>query len=194
MKRIRALTEAERAIWAQVAATVTQRLNGPSTRDDLVASVDQPHTETLDRDRVAKAAPKPPAALPKPELAVPPALAPIERRLKQRLSRGQRTVDAKIDLHGMRQDEAHAALHRFLASAHARGAGLVLIVTGKGGRKSAEERSFGDFTQGERGVLHRLAPLWLADPEMRRFVIGFEQAAQGHGGSGALYVRIRRAR
>ena len=196
MKRIRALTAAERALWAEVAATVKPRApqeqTGPAigeTADAAAAALGLPE----------KTAPAP-IAKPKatdrtgPVLPKTPPLAAIERKLKQRLSRGQREADAKIDLHGMRQDEAHAALHRFLSGAHARGASLVLVVTGKGGRKVFDDRSDLDFTRSERGVLHRLVPLWLADPEMRRFVIGFEHAAQGHGGSGALYVRIRRAR
>jgi len=44
-----------------------------------------------------------------------------------------------------------------------------------------------------RGVLRRQVPLWLALPELRRYVIGFEDAHVGHGGEGALYVRVRRA-
>ena len=44
----------------------------------------------------------------------------------------------------------------------------------------------------ERGVLKRQVPLWLESGELRPFVIGFESAGMGHGGTGALYVRVRR--
>ena len=115
MKRIRALTAAERALWAEVAATVKPRApqeqTGPAigeTADAAAAALGLPE----------KTAPAPiakPKATDRTGPVVPktPPLAAIERRLKQRLSRGQREADAKIDLHGMRQDEAHAALHRF---------------------------------------------------------------------------------
>jgi DNA-nicking Smr family endonuclease len=111
-------------------------------------------------------------------------LAPIERRLRQRVGRGQSPVDGVLDLHGMRQDEAHRALLSFIRRKHHDGATLVIVVTGKGGGLSPA----GD----ERGVLRRLVPHWLADPGVRGCVMGFETAARGHGGEGALYVRIRK--
>jgi DNA-nicking Smr family endonuclease len=37
-------------------------------------------------------------------------------------------------------------------------------------------------------------PLWLELPEFRHFVVGFGEAHVGHGGQGALYLRLRRAR
>lgn len=195
MKRVRALTEHERALWAHVAKSVL-----PMKRGSLPAAVPMEALleEVEERPGAIGLAPVP-AAPPLPPLdrkpqAKPksPPLAPIERRLRQRLSRGQRAVDAKIDLHGLRQDEAHAALTGFLHRAHASGAGLVLVVTGKGGRKPDGDAPA--YLEPSRGVLNRLVPLWLADPDARRFVIGFETAAAHHGGSGALYVRIRKAR
>ena len=69
--------------------------------------------------------------------------------------------------------------------AHGDGATFVLVITGKG-RPSAAE--------GERGVLRRQVPLWLGLPDLRSLVVGFEEAHIGHGGEGALYVRLRRAR
>jgi DNA-nicking Smr family endonuclease len=62
----------------------------------------------------------------------------------------------------------------------------VLVITGKGGRA--------DEARSERGVLKRQVPLWLRLPEFRPYVVGFEDAHIGHGGEGALYVRVRRAR
>jgi len=133
----------------------------------------------------------PPAVAPVPAPAIPrpPPLAPLERKLRQRLSRGNLAVDGHLDLHGMRQGEAHLALLRFVQQAHRSGARVVLVVTGKGGGDGAAIA-----TEHERGVLRRLVPHWLAEPGLRGLVLGFEQAARGHGGGGALYVRIRRAR
>ncbi|WP_201829085.1 Smr/MutS family protein [Microvirga zambiensis] len=141
-------------------------------------------------------APKPALAPPSPVLhplpvpakpALPP-LAPVERRTLQALRRGRKDVDSVIDLHGMRQEEAHFALLSFLHRAQSSGYGLVLVITGKGGAAAG----FGIFE--ERGVLRRMVPHWLRLPDLRALVIGFEEASPQHGGSGALYVRLRRRR
>ena len=84
----------------------------------------------------------------------------------------------------MTQIRAHRALSGFLQRAHEDGMSFVLIITGKGKMGS----------ESERGVLRRQVPLWLNLPEFRTLVVGFEEAHIGHGGEGALYVRIRRAR
>ena len=126
---------------------------------------------------------------PAPRPAKPPAppLAPIERRLKREIARGRAAIDAALDLHGLTQAEAHQALRGFLRHSQARGARLVIIVTGKGG--GLDER--GQWPH-ERGVLRRLTPHWLREPDLRPVVLGFEEAGRAHGGSGALYVRLRR--
>jgi DNA-nicking Smr family endonuclease len=111
----------------------------------------------------------------------------VERKTLQALRRGTRPVDGIIDLHGLRQAEAHGALLRFLHRSQASGHGLVLVVTGKGGAASG-----GLFD--ERGVLRRMVPHWLRLPDLRSLVLGFEEASPHHGGSGALYVRLRRRR
>lgn len=107
----------------------------------------------------------------------------------RRLRRGAHDVEAVLDLHGMRQAEAHAALRGFLRSMQARGTTLVVVVTGKGGALGPAPYDGGD----ERGVLRRVVPHWLSGPELRSLVVGFEAAGPRHGGGGALYVRLRRA-
>ena len=120
--------------------------------------------------------------------AAPPAPATaLDRRLKQRIARGTHTIDARLDLHGLSQTQAHDALRRFLRSSQAKGARIVLVITGKG----AAAR---DDRDGERGVLKRQVPLWLRQAEFRGAVIGFETAGAAHGGEGALYLRLRKAR
>ena len=138
----------------------------------------------------AVASPKPSPAVriarapkPNPAPAVPP-LAPLGRRERSQLSRGRKDIDARLDLHGMTQTRAHHALFSFLQRAHSGGLTFVLVITGKG-RMGAET---------ERGVLRRQVPQWLSLPEFRSLVVGFEEAHIGHGGEGALYVRIRRSR
>jgi DNA-nicking Smr family endonuclease len=114
----------------------------------------------------------------KPAAPKPPPHAPLDRRTRSRVVRGGVEFDARLDLHGLTLERARPRLASFLASAQARGAGLVLVITGKGGT----------------GALRRETPFWLSSPELRSLVIGFEEAAQSHGGAGALYVRIRRPR
>jgi DNA-nicking Smr family endonuclease len=115
----------------------------------------------------------------------PPPLAPLGRRMKQRVARGKETIDDRLDLHGYTQAQAHGALRHFLSAAQARGTKLVVVVTGKGGSRRADG-------EGESGVLRRQVPLWLKLPEFRALVVGFETAHRAHGGEGALYVRVRR--
>ena len=125
---------------------------------------------------------------PHPQPAKSPPLAPLGRRLKQRVARGREPIDARIDLHGMTQAQAHSALLVFLQRSQADGARMVLVVTGKG--SGANERD----PAASRGVLKRQVPMWLSLPEFRSLIVGFEDAHIGHGGQGALYVRVRRSR
>ena len=116
----------------------------------------------------------------KPARREPPPLAPIEKKLLRRLASGREPIDDRLDLHGMTQAQAHAALVGFIHRAHARDIRIALVITGKGN----------EF--GERGVLRRVVPLWLREPLLRALVSSVEEAARPHGGAGAFYVRLRR--
>jgi DNA-nicking Smr family endonuclease len=181
-RRLRLLSDDEIELWLTVTRSITPRPGAHLP--------DPPARETPDEPPKTAAAPAvlPPGPAKPPAAPKVPALAPIEKKLKQKLSRGRITADAVIDLHGMRQHEALPALQRFLAQAQREGAKLALVVTGKGERNSKES----DHFDREVGVLRRLVPIWLGAPEFRPFVIGFEEASRPHGGTGALYVRIRR--
>jgi len=113
-----------------------------------------------------------------------PPLVPLGRRERAQLSKGKKEIEARLDLHGMTQARAHRALSGFLHRAHGDGLTFVLVITGKGKIGAGSER----------GVLRRQVPEWLSQPEFRTLVVGFEEAHVGHGGAGALYVRIRRSR
>jgi DNA-nicking Smr family endonuclease len=117
----------------------------------------------------------------------PPPLAPIGRRTRQRLARGTQSIEARIDLHGLTQDRAHGALMRFLRDAQANGMKFVLVITGKG-------RARLDTDGNPGGILRREVPRWLKREDFRAYVVSYEPAHVGHGGEGALYVRLRRAR
>jgi DNA-nicking Smr family endonuclease len=181
-RRKRGLSEEERALWETVAKQVKplrkrHRLPKPS-----MAPVEPANHVTPK----AAASPKSfaPVRIVVPPKPSPPPLAPIGRRERSHLSRGRKEIDARLDLHGMTQMRAHRALFGFLQRAHHDGLTFVLVITGKG-KMGAES---------ERGVLRRQVPQWLGLPEFRALVVGFEEAHIGHGGEGALYVRVRRAR
>jgi DNA-nicking Smr family endonuclease len=129
-------------------------------------------------------------AAPKPKPA--PAPLSLERRKARQLSSGRIEIEGRIDLHGMRQSEAHTALIRFLHRAYADGRRWVLVITGKGAaqRTSLDERLAAEGV--ERGVLRRNVPRWLAEPDLAGIIIGFTTAAIKHGGEGALYVHLRK--
>jgi DNA-nicking Smr family endonuclease len=159
----------------------------------------KPASERQERPKPAaepKAKPAPPAAQPlnviarpaPPSPQPPPALAPLDRRTRARVARGSLAIDARIDLHGLTQAAAHRRLIKFLGEAQAAGAKLVLVITGKG--RPDDRPLMGE----ERGVLKRLVPIWLGAQEMRTLVVGYETAGRGHGGEGALYVRVRSRR
>ena len=111
----------------------------------------------------------------------------IDRRRAEQLKRGQIRLEARLDLHGLFQDEAHAALAHFLTSCAAAGKRCVLVITGKGSERlgSAPPRP---------GVLQTAVPRWLAEPALRDTIMGFGPAGRYHGGAGALYVLLRRRR
>jgi DNA-nicking Smr family endonuclease len=181
MSRRRQLSEDERALWRGVARSIMplRRREAPAEPPAAAASDD---TGPAGADPVPAGRQDP---TPRQKNSAP--LVPLGRRLRQRVARGRDPIDDRIDLHGMTQSRAHAALLQFLQRAQAGDARIVLVVTGKG---TAKAESHGGH---ERGVLKRQVPLWLALPEFRSLVVGFEDAHIGHGGQGALYVRLRRS-
>jgi len=123
-----------------------------------------------------------------------PPLSQLDRRKARKISSGRIEIEARIDLHGMRQSEAHTALRRFLLNAHAKGRRWVLVITGKGitPRGSSDVGEYAGLRDEDRGVLKRNVPRWLAEPGLRAIVISFAAAATRHGGEGALYVQLRK--
>jgi DNA-nicking Smr family endonuclease len=115
----------------------------------------------------------------------------IERRKARRIARGAEEIDARLDLHGMTQDEAHRALTHFIHRCQAQSLKTVLVITGKGG--AGGELSSGPASRA-RGVLRQNVPRWLNEPLLAALVIGYSAASVRHGGDGALYVRLRRRR
>jgi DNA-nicking Smr family endonuclease len=184
MSRRRSLSDEEHALWRGIARSIKPlpRARPAKEISDAVVSA-----ETAIEPPVAAKSPPVRQPSPPPQKEAPP-LAPLGRRGKQRVARGRDPIEGRLDLHGHTQDEAHPALLHFLRNAQADGKKTVLVVTGKGTRRNERD------TAAERGVLKRAVPQWLSLPEFRSIVLGFEAADIRHGGEGALYIRLRRAR
>jgi DNA-nicking Smr family endonuclease len=176
MARRRAPTADETRLWRSAMRDV-QPLHGP------LPSLDPPPPPSPS----SIAAPATVASTPPPKTA--PIMAPsppaprkpngVDGKTMRQLSRGERTVEAVIDLHGMTLEAAHGALRRFIAQQAQAERRCLLVITGKGGTERP-------------GRLRREVPLWLAD--WKPPVLTVVQASPRHGGAGALYVLLQRRR
>ena len=170
MSRMRRPTPEELALW-QSAIAGTARLEADRSPPSLPVTPSSAPAEssgTVSRPRRM-------SALLDPERPVD-----LDRRSWLRLKRGQVTIEQTLDLHGLTQGEAHRRLGAFLARAQAAGCRCVLVITGKG--------------LGSGGTLRHMVPRWLNEPDNRERVIAYTPAQPRHGGSGALYVLMRRRR
>lgn len=181
-RRRRPLSEEERVLWERVTESAEPLHRRKPVAPPVEATKPKPKPQ-----KPASLAPVLPPYVPAPQPAPTPAA--IDRRTRARLGRGSLDVDARIDLHGLRQDAAHHRLRTFLIRGQEEGHRLVLVITGKGSTASPT-----DFGREERGVLRRSVPAWLDSAEFRGLVAGYDEAGARHGGGGALYVRIRRRR
>lgn len=180
MPRDRKLSHEDRVLWKAVART-TRPLEGhrlPENWLDEAAAPDAGQPAKAKRPAGSPVRPVAPAPADRPK----PGLNPIERPVRRKIAKGRLPLEARIDLHGLMQAEAHDLLHAFLVRAHERGLRHVLVITGKG------------TSRGGEGVLRRGVPQWLAKPEFRGLVSGYDEASRGHGGEGALYIRLKRRR
>ncbi|MDE0808022.1 MAG: Smr/MutS family protein [Alphaproteobacteria bacterium] len=169
-----------------------------------------PSTRPIVKGVEAKAAKKPKTSIATPAPSSPsnytPAVFPaslndygpgrspgLDKRSALRLQRGKREIDGRIDLHGMTQTEARSALTGFVTNGHRHGRRCLLVITGKGRRLAQEhEMSWGGGEVREIGVLRRMVPSWLKDEPLRGCVLAYSQAQPKDGGSGALYVLLKR--
>jgi DNA-nicking Smr family endonuclease len=163
----RPLKPEEQRIWGMVAATV-HPLHGRSEPKparpqtlDAAARIDPKDLKVAHRGRKG-------------------AVEGIEPNRKHRITREREEIGGRIDLHGLTQDRAQAALEAFLARAWDEGWRAVLVITGKG-------------VQGD-GVLKKRTPDWLGAAHLSHIVAGISDAHKRHGGDGALYVALKRKR
>ena len=129
------------------------------------------------------------------DLAVAPVGRPepgLDRRTAERLRRGERAPDGRIDLHGLTAERAHRVLERRIGEALGRGQRLILVITGKGGKKRSDADA--PFMREGEGVLRQQAPRWLRSGPHAAQIVGIYQAHPRHGGAGALYVYLKKRR
>ncbi len=172
--RDRPPTSDELALWQRAMGDVARRRPG----DALSPARPAPRGDGPNRTKRQSSGPAT-GVVSAPKLLAPGAL---EAKFKRHLARGRIGIDARLDLHGAQQAEAHARLTRFIEHSRRKGHRSVLVITGKG--------SAGAFGE-ERGVLRRLVPEWLRQTPLAPHIIGLAPAAPQHGGAGALYVLLR---
>jgi DNA-nicking Smr family endonuclease len=161
----RPLKPEELKVWSMVAATVHPLTGRSEPRKAMPQTLDAPARIEPKRADEAKKRRR-------------EALEGIEPNRKHRIAKEREEIGARIDLHGMTQDRARAALEGFLARAWAEGWRAVLVITGKG-------------VQGD-GVLKKRVPDWLGAAHLAHIVAGISEAHRRHGGEGALYVALKR--
>jgi len=191
----RRLSPEERELWRRVVSD-TAPLHPPaataSVPDPVVPEppriVDVPKSP---RRRTAAPAEPPKVTLdlaPDPQDALRRESPLMDRRRFEQMRRGKLEPDARLDLHGMTLEAAHAALTGFVLSAHASDLRLLLVITGKGRAPDG-----GQWPQ-RHGILRHGVPHWLAAPPLASRVLDVVPAHQRHGGGGAYYVYLRRKR
>ena len=189
----------EAELWNQVARSVDKVRSKPRvpSQVDVVDPTPAPPArgapapaKTEPRPRASRPAPPPP---PPPKAARPPPLADFDRRAVRQVASGKVAIDARLDLHGMRQRDARTQLHAFLRAAQARALKTVLIITGKGDTTAERDHLAGALGKPQRGVLRHSVPQWLEEPELRPVVLSYTSAGTRHGGDGALYVQLRKS-
>lgn len=177
------LSAEDRDLWMKVARTLTPldpQKKAAFDAELLAAELSHPPASIGSKPETATAINAPKTE--RPTTALP--LHKLEHRYRKKLVRGVAPIDARIDLHGLTQHQAHDRLRGFLYEAQRRGHKVVLVITGKGGQGFMDER----------GILRRVVPQWLTMPDLRPVIVGYEEAHAVHGGAGALYVRVRRKR
>ncbi|MGD9663716.1 MAG: Smr/MutS family protein [Novosphingobium sp.] len=190
MKPPRGLSPDEAAVWARLAKTITP-LAGRPVPPVKSAQPPAPTPRPMQSAKVARrpaSPPAPPPAPAKPNLYArgPATRQGLDSSWERKLAKASIAPDFTLDLHGTTLDGAHRRLDSGLDQARAIGARLVLVVTGKPRPTHAADR-------GERrGAIRAKILDWLASGPHASQIAAIRTAHPRHGGSGALYVVLRR--
>ena len=199
-RRHAGLTPDEEDLWRHVVERVHPlRRARPSSdihQSDPTDGADAPRVPADDKPTVVRQPRRwqPLVTTPVPKLPLTPHVGDgFDRKRLKRIATGRIEIEARLDLHGLRESEAHMRLRGFLRQAQAQGKRTVLVITGKGRIDDDPSTPF-DFgaDRTPRGVLKRNVPRWLTEPDIAGLVVSFTTAHTRHGGEGALYVHLRR--
>ena len=192
MKR-RDPTDGEILLWQQAMREVL-----PVKRRRRLLGLMTSGASTSIRPAVMTAANGPAKSVTKASVAVvskPVMASGLDGGTLRRLKDGKVDPEARLDLHGQTQVQAHARLVSFIHRAREHGLRCVLIITGKGTSSSRRDEHHPVWMHdASRGVLRALVPRWLGEGELKKHVSGHAEAHVRHGGSGAIYVYLRQNR
>ncbi|MEM7176239.1 MAG: Smr/MutS family protein [Pseudomonadota bacterium] len=205
MTKRRGLTPEDRALWQKV-TTGTNRLKKPGTPEKPNAKpkpgtspaqsypqvdfpvrgseVIRPAGQSLRGSTRIDLADHAPKQVGRPEPG-------LDKRTADRLRRGERAPEARLDLHGMTAERAHRALNGFIARSVSQSLRCVLVITGKGGRQNSDDAP---FMRSDQGVLRQAVPRWLKSGPYHGQIIGIFESHPRHGGGGALYIYLKKKR
>ena len=179
--------EDDAELWARIARSAKPLTKNRATQVDVPRKPPAPPKSMARKAGTASVpAPKPPS---RPSHT--PSAGGLDRQTARKLDKGHLAVEARLDLHGMRQRDAHAALRKFLKWAQGQDYRHVLVITGKGAVR-AEGQSF--YEDEARGVLRQAVPHWLSLGDLAPLIVSCAEAPRRLGGGGALYVRLRKLR
>jgi DNA-nicking Smr family endonuclease len=174
----RDLTEQEKRLWAYATRHVAPL--GARAHDDD-DSTEEPKSDAESLARLLEQ--KPVSSTRRSSTKAPTA------KTSTRRPRSDVPPQARLDLHGMTQDEAHSALFRFINMSVALGLKHVLVITGKGRSESVGVSRL--HPNEGRGILRRLVPMWLEAESVQGMVEAIGSAPPKMGGSGALIISLK---
>ncbi|WP_338447234.1 Smr/MutS family protein [Pelagerythrobacter marensis] len=188
MSAPRGLSEAEKAAWQRLAATVTPlagRKTPPPLGEVAARSADGGGKQS------APSRPRPAPSTARDASGPPPPKgedAGLDSHWERRFRAGSVAPDFTLDLHGHTLDAAHARLESGLFQAKAMGARVVLLIAGKPRPVDAADRG------NRRGAIRAKILDWLAAGPHGSDIAAIRKAHRRHGGEGALYLVLKRRR
>lgn len=164
-------------LWERVKRTI-KPLHSNRAGQDFLAEMEKMENSSRNQNKSSARIVRPyqPEQAARVSMISKPAI--LDANTAKKIARGRTTIEGRLDLHGLTQNEAHSKLYSYLEAARYSGKRTVLVITGKGVR-------------GE-GILRHAVPRWLSEPAFRNITTGYHEAHITHGGSGAIYIRLRR--
>lgn len=191
------------ALWRHITSNIKPLKSRAKKRVPIAPAPERPAAEPAraEKPRLASVsiggnAPERPAVTVTPSLE-PGVAAGIDRNTFQKFRTGSMAIDGTLDLHGMTQAEAHDSLIRYIGASYRMGRRCLIVITGKGlrgGDSDGGDRRDLFRPTGGRGILQQAVPKWLNQLDLRPMILAIAHAQPKHGGTGALYVLLRRKR